>query len=72
MSEAFNHRTVLVWDHRCPDPSVSLYSADEYNDTFDEEDRTQLLAGLHIDNDRDGGIVDLEAFYHRARSLVPA
>jgi hypothetical protein len=72
MSEARHQRFVLVWDRRYPEPSCDRYSADEYNDTFDEEDRTQLLAGLHIDNDRDGGIVDLEAFYHRARSLVPA
>ena len=66
MSNARYDRFVLVWErgHAC---SVGRYTAEEFNTEFDAEDRARLLEGYEVN-----GYVDLEAFYHRAASLVPA
>lgn len=66
MSDARFDRTVLVWESGtyC---STHTYTADEFNTSFSEEDRALLLKGYEVN-----GVVDLEAFYHRAASLVPA
>ena len=66
MAKARYDRFVLVWErgHAC---SVGRYTADEFNTEFSEEDRALLLKGQEVD-----GVVDLEAFYHRAVDLLPA
>ena len=66
MSNARFNRFVLVWE-RGTACSVHEYTADEFNTSFSEQDRAQLLAGHEV-----RGVVDLEAFYHRTASLVPA
>ena len=59
MSEVRFNRFVLVWEgaNYC---AASEYTPDEYHQTFDEQERTQLLAGYEVDQ-----CVDLEAYYHR-------
>ena len=66
MTKARFDRFVLVWErgNYC---STHRYTAEEFNTEFSEEDRKQLLNGFEVD-----GVVDLEAFYHRAADLVPA
>ena len=59
MSGARYDRYVLVWErgHAC---SVGRYTAEEFNEECDREERELLLAGHEV-----GGCVDLEAYYHR-------
>jgi hypothetical protein len=65
MSNARFDRFVLVWEDGtyC---STHKYTAEEFNTEFSEAQREQLLKGFEVD-----GVVDLEAFYHRAADLVP-
>ena len=66
MSKARFDRFVLVWEsaNYC---SAHRYTAEEFNTEFSERDRKRLLEGKEV-----RGVVDLEAFYHRTASLVPA
>lgn len=66
MSNARFDRFVLVWE-RGTYCSTHRYTAEEFNTSFSEEDRARLLAGREVN-----GVVDLEAFYHRAADQVPA
>lgn len=66
MADARYDRFVLVWE-RGNYSSTHKYTAEEFNTEFSEEDRALLLKGQEVD-----GIVDLEAFYHRAVDLLPA
>ena len=66
MTDARYNRFVLVWE-RGSYCSTHEYTAAEYNAQFSAEDRALLLEGHEVD-----GVVDLEAFYHRAAALMPA
>jgi hypothetical protein len=66
MTDARYNRFVLVWE-RGSYCSTHEYTAAEYNAQFSAEHRALLLEGHEVD-----GVVDLEAFYHRAVASVPA
>lgn len=65
-NKAREDRFVLVWE-RGNYYSTHLYTADEYNEQFSEEERAQLLSGHEVD-----GVVDLVAYYHRASDYMTA